>query len=509
MKLGTWSVHLTIGLILWAVISFAMAPAVQHLMSVVLYSVSYDYTLFAPVLTLVLVIYRYHQLREKARPVPPRMDGRALWALVFFVLVYLFSELSFIAILGHGAYIGALLSAVWLVMGARHVRFYGFALFSLFFIIPFGEVIIPQLQVLSAGGAVGLISLLGFPASSDGVFMVLSGGTYEIVRACAGLHFLTTSLMIGYFLSNLIFERLRDRIILMTIAAVLPVFVNMLRVMTIVLIAELYSFDFAVSTDHMIYGWVFLSVISILLIAIAYKLAPKKLTIRPPLQYPAASSFMPVWGAAAVCLLTFFTSHQIQNAAINQQLTPHLVYQGESWRALEYAPPEWRPQYQGYDAVIHQAYRQNGIRLDAQLYFYQYQREGHELLSLSNKVGDARFRHLPDNDQVIEVGGLTVLERRLSSGAQKPANNSGYDKLVWQIYYNGDQPVASAAQLWAQIVKKRLSGQNPAAATLIIGVDLTPAYNGGDQVKDQSRLQARQQLRDFLQSAAYSLRVKS
>lgn len=496
-KLGHWPSHLLLGFGLLAIVAYVMQPSVEHLLSIVLHSTSYDYTFFAPFLTLFLIWYRYSQLTEKGRPVPPCMDMMGAWGVGVSLAVYLLFKVSGIDFFGHLAFVMSVWAVALLVMGRRQIQFYGYALLSLAFIIPFGETIIPKLQVISASGAVGLISLFGLPATSDGVFMYLSGGTYEIVRACAGLHFLTTSLMLGYFLSNLLFERFRDRLTIMLLAAVVPVFVNILRVITIVLFAELYSFDFAVSTDHMIYGWVFLTVILMVLIGLAYRMAPSRKYIRLPLRFPATSSFTPIAASLIFVIIAGFVQLRIDHASIKPCQRP-LVTMAElgDWRELPEAQSKWQAGFKGFDYKKDQIFRQAGTRVIMKTVFYAYQRNGHELLSLSNKIGDRIFRHLPDQDNHLYLtDGSVVTERQLSSGQQR--------KLVWVIYYHQAQRKPTAFALWSALLGAKIQGRNNSAAALMLAIDMDNKTN------DTALLKARDHLRDFSSRLSYSVIAQS
>ena len=57
------------------------------------------------------------------------------------------------------------------------------------FLVPFGEEIVPPLQMLTAEIVIALTHLSGIEAHIDGVFIDTPAGLFEVAAACAGVQF--------------------------------------------------------------------------------------------------------------------------------------------------------------------------------------------------------------------------------------------------------------------------------------------------------------------------------
>jgi exosortase len=103
------------------------------------------------------------------------MEGRQLAAIGFV-------EVLFLAVLGPRLW--------WAVAGP---------LLYLYFLVPFGEFLTPQLQDITTVLVSHGLEVLGVPAYIDGYVIEIPQGTFFIAEACAGLRFLIASIAFGHF----------------------------------------------------------------------------------------------------------------------------------------------------------------------------------------------------------------------------------------------------------------------------------------------------------------------
>ena len=101
------------------------------------------------------------------------MEGRQLIAVGFV-------ELLFLAILG---------KRLWWAMSGP--------LLYLFFLVPFGEFLTPQLQDVTTWFIRKGVDIVGIPAYIDGYIIEIPQGTFFVAEACAGLRFLIASIAFG------------------------------------------------------------------------------------------------------------------------------------------------------------------------------------------------------------------------------------------------------------------------------------------------------------------------
>jgi exosortase A len=170
------------------------------------------------------------------------MEGRQLAAMTLF-------ELFLFALLG---------KKVW--------RIVAFALLYLYFLVPAGAFITPYLQTFAARFAVKGVELLGIPIYSDGYHIEVPGARFEVAEACAGLRFLIASVALGTLYGYTMYRSWRRRAAFMAVSIVVPIIANGFRVLGIVVLGYILGNAQAAVADHLIYGWVFFSLVSLILI---------------------------------------------------------------------------------------------------------------------------------------------------------------------------------------------------------------------------------------------------
>jgi exosortase/archaeosortase family protein len=128
---------------------------------------------------------------------------------------------------------------------------------------------IEPLQWLTAQYTTELVRLSGVPVHLDGWFMTIPGGTFHVAEACAGVRYLLACLAFGLLVCDLFFRRAWKVVAYVALTFAVPVVANVLRAYGIVMLAHLSDFEIAVGVDHLIYGYVFLSLVTVILIGIA------------------------------------------------------------------------------------------------------------------------------------------------------------------------------------------------------------------------------------------------
>ena len=145
----------------------------------------------------------------------------------------------------------------------------------LFFLVPFGAFLVPVLQHFTADFAVGGLKLFGIPVFADGLVIEIPEGRFEVAEACAGLRFLIASIVFGCFFATVVYHSKLRRIIFISMAVLIPILANGLRTLGLILLAHVEGSSAAVEADHVIYGWVFFTLISLLLTAVGIAFADR------------------------------------------------------------------------------------------------------------------------------------------------------------------------------------------------------------------------------------------
>lgn len=153
------------------------------------------------------------------------------------------------------------------VLGRRFFGLIAGPLLYLFFLVPFGAFLTPALQHFTATFTVVGLDLLGIPNYSDNFTIETPAGIFFVAEACAGLRFLIAAIAFGVFYSLLSYTSFSKRLVFIAASIVTPIIANGFRALGIVVLGQVLGSAEAAAADHLIYGWLFFSVVMFLLIA--------------------------------------------------------------------------------------------------------------------------------------------------------------------------------------------------------------------------------------------------
>ncbi len=169
------------------------------------------------------------------------MEGRQLAAMGF-------AQLLFFAVLGRDLYFDLSPALLYLV-----------------FLVPFGAFAAPVLQHFTAGFIVHGLDTLGIPNRADAFRIEIPEGTFYVAEACAGLRFLIASMAFGVLYAVTMFRSPFKRVAFIVASMIVPVVANGFRGLGIVVLGHVLGSAEAAATDHLIYGWVFFTIVTIAL----------------------------------------------------------------------------------------------------------------------------------------------------------------------------------------------------------------------------------------------------
>ncbi|WP_262695022.1 exosortase A [Kordiimonas aquimaris] len=252
-----------------AITFYAWWSTVVHLVDLVQTVDVFAHGQIVPLVSIVLIWSR----REMLRAIKPSFSIMGLVVLTGAVAIWLMGELLDSALFAHLGLITAIQGIVLFSFGTKIYRALLFPMGFLYLTIPFGYALVTHLQHLTANMVILVLDIIGADFTAEGVLIELPSGLYEVAQACAGIRFLFTSVVTSILLANLVFESWKRRVMILCVGVILPIVANIIRVLSILAIAEMTDQSFAKDVDHLIYGWVFLSIVLLALISFAYRVS--------------------------------------------------------------------------------------------------------------------------------------------------------------------------------------------------------------------------------------------
>lgn len=256
-------IWLSICIALW---SIAFYDAIFSASSVWMQSATYNHCLFVIPISIYLISQEITNLtQQRVKPFYPALIG-----ILILILLWGIGFAGHINVFQHAAVFGILPLLVLAVLGLNVAKVIWFPLLFSLFSIPVGEELIPLFQVVTADISVKMLVWSGIPVFREGLFIQVPEGKFLVAEACSGIRFFVSTVMLGALCSYLFFNSFKKRLAFLLFSIILPIIANAIRAYGIMLVGHLSGMEYAVGADHLIYGWVFFAIVTILLIYIAY-----------------------------------------------------------------------------------------------------------------------------------------------------------------------------------------------------------------------------------------------
>ncbi len=196
------------------------------------------------------------------------------------------------------------------VLGPSMWRALAAPLLYLFFLVPFGEFLIPPLQSLAVRFTTIGLSLVGIPNFADGIVIEIPEGTFLVHQACSGLRFLIASAAFSVFFACLVYTSPLRRVLFVAAAFAVAVIANDFRVFGIILIAHFIGNAQAIETGHVLWGWLFYVIVGTVLVLMGLAFRQER---RAPIRAnaPVAGRFTGAAFAAVVLVVLLATMPRV------------------------------------------------------------------------------------------------------------------------------------------------------------------------------------------------------
>lgn len=254
---------------------------------------------------LIVPIAAYLAWDQRARiaGLPPRPSAAFLLLGVPLALFWFASERIGVMEFRQFAALGFVELLFLTVLGWRLFRVMLAPFLYLIFLVPFGAFVTPVLQTFTAKFIDVGLTILGIPHYVSDMVIEISAGTFFVAEACAGLRFLIASFAFGVFYSLLNFQSYKRRVAFICASIIVPVVANGFRALGIVVLGDIIGSAEAAAADHIIYGWVFFSVVMLLLVVAGMPLREAAPTVRKKPERHGLSRARSPWPVGGVLFL--------------------------------------------------------------------------------------------------------------------------------------------------------------------------------------------------------------
>ena len=437
-------------------------------------SSTYNHILLVPPILVWLVSLRAAELR-KLNPAPwaPGLlivaAGVVLWVLGRFAGFSLVQQAGAVAMLP-----GSLIT----LLGPRVALGLLFPLAYMAFLVPFGDELVPQLQMVTATLTIGLVKLSGIPAVIDGVFIDTPAGLFEVAEACSGVKFLIAMIALGALVANVCFRSWNRRLLFMALCVVAPILANGVRAWGTIFAAQYVGVEKAGGFDHIVYGWFFFALVIAAVLGLAWRHFDRAVDDPMIDAHAILAMKLPAWlngGRFAAPLAIVLGGALVLGGQAWARTAegllapmPRQIFLPEvtGWSRVDYGPSvPWEPRAAGAEHRLLGRYADGeGRTVDVFLALYPAQTEGRE----ASGFGEGA---LPENSEWAWN----------SAGPDAPGAKSdllrargSIERLAQTYYRNGNLLTGSALRLKLATIKDRLLFHREPTVMLILSVEAKP-----------------------------------
>lgn len=212
-------------------------------------------------LVLPISLWLIYASRSRLAALEVKPNPLGLVLLVVLGFGWLLGDVAGVEAIKQGAVVGMVPAVVWLVLGTALARAMLFPLLFLLFAVPVGDALVPRLQDFTAFCVVKGLDVVGIPVLLERRIIFVPSGVWEVAEACAGLRYLTASLVLGCSYAYVVYKHWTRRLIFVGVSILVPIAANGLRAFGIVLLGHLTHNRLAAGVDHLIYGGVFFGLV--------------------------------------------------------------------------------------------------------------------------------------------------------------------------------------------------------------------------------------------------------
>jgi len=309
--------------------------------------------------------------------------------LVGCTILYLIGKLALIGAVEHFAVMAMPLFFVWAVLGTAVVKLLLFPLLFLLLAVPFGEFLIPDLQEVTADLTVFMLNAVSVPVYREGWYLQIPEGLFHVAEACSGIRFLFSTITIGLLITHLDIASRIKQVVFMICVCLIPILANGIRAFIMVYIGHISNMEAAVGFDHLVYGWVFFFIVTVLVLLFSrlfYDNKPLPEIRENTSQLSLAKRHVLVAAMILACGPMFMAFFNAEKSTLLKQMHVETKTQTE----LE-TLAGCKPIYTNYDRKPYSNTDIDGVNVGLHSFTYYTEPNNKELITWNNKPYDPEY----------------------------------------------------------------------------------------------------------------------
>lgn len=413
--------------------------------------------------------------RREAASITPTPSVWGMVAVAAASLAWLVGHATATVVVEEISLVSIVVGAVLAIYGWPLWRTLALPLLYLYFAVPAGEIFVPQLQSITADFAVGLLRITGIPVFADGNVISIPNGSWYVAEACSGVRFLIASIALGTLFAGVNFRSWWRRVCFVGLSVVVPVIANGLRVYAIILIAYIAGNERAAGVDHIVFGWIFFSIVTGLLLAIGKAMGDRREAV-PVKASPSpvtVTTFQVTPRVLASIVLTLAPVVAVAAYADRIDRPPslslvHLAAPevGVNWRDVNGVQDPLAPAFAAPNARLDATYESEATRVYLHIGYYLREHRGAQAVGFGHTL-------IPEPGWTTSATGqlsTTVGDDKVKVRVVRAV--SGRDvRLIWYWYWVDGQFTGNPYYAKLLQAKARLLGGQRAAAIIVAALD--------------------------------------
>jgi exosortase A len=414
----------------------------------------------------------------------PRPEPRALIAVAVMGLLWILGNVTGFQAVMQYALVGMILASWTAILGAEILRTVAFPLGFLLFAVPFGDIFLPALIETTVRLTLAACHVTGIPVVRHQSYLTIPGGEFQIVVTCAGLRFLTASVVLGYAYASLAFRSPLRRTLFLASSVIVATLANGFRVYSIVTIGYLSNMRSPLIHHHYTYGWLVFCIATYLLFWLGshFRESPGS---GPPRAGAAGSdaAFLRTGAVVAGLALLLALPWPVYAARLDRSRARSFrvalaAPEGAGgWARAPHGDWDLDPHILGTDASLNGFYGRGKQTVSMYVGFYAHPRQGAELIQARNWIVDLNaplWRVEEDAKRTLalpERGTIPIRDMRLAG--PQPLR-------LWVWYWVAGERTNSRSRAKLSEAWRVLRGRRAPEAVVVVGA---PSAGGRDDAE--------------------------